>query len=126
MFKTQPNTFSIEARRSFTTVEDLEKSYPVIEGLGPARKQGIRLMLVLGWRLEDVIPRSGGRSLYKWSKPDGSWDGTRDVIEICQTYLKPMNVMHTVKGYEYSLMLKINELLKAHAEQVLGESLIEC
>jgi hypothetical protein len=37
-----------------------------------------------------------------------------------------MNVMHTVKGYEYSLMLKINEMLKANAEQVLGESLIEC
>ena len=114
MFKTQ------------TSIEDLEKSYPVVEGLGPARKQGVRLLLALGWRLEGITFRSGGRSAYKWTKPDGSWDGTRDVIEICQTYLKPMDVMRAVKGYEHALMLKINDLLRASAERILDESLIEC
>lgn len=125
MLKTPPNYAGLEARRALATIEDLEKLHPSIKNLGPARRQGIRLMLALDWRLDAVIPRTKGRNLFRWSKADGSWDGSRDVLEICQENLKPMTVMRAAGGYEYSLEKVIKEAQRDYARGVLGEEILE-
>lgn len=125
MFKTQPYEIGLEARRALTTIEDLEKTYPHIKNLGPARRQGIRLMLALDWRLDGVTPRTRGGNVFRWSKADGSWDGSRDVLEIYQENLKPMAVMRVAGGYEYPLEKVIKEVRRSYARDALGEDILE-
>ncbi len=100
------------------TMTTVFEKFPELEPISPHRKRAIELMLTCGWVLARLVKKT--QRHYEFKRPDGSWDGTCDVMTISHRDLECDLVAALLESYEPDLAAKLREARAAWVKEKLN------